>query len=434
MRKKIFQNILWLSSEQVMRLSISFFVGAWIARYLQPQRFGQLSYAMAFVGLFVPLTNLLALNQIIIRDLTNDRENTNNILGTSFIIKLVGSITGIIAIILLVTLGNPGDKETKVLIIILSLPSLFSALNIIDCWFAQQVQSKYTVLSRNIVFIIVTLIRVVLLIKKSPLIAFALMVAVEETLNYLALVLVYNYKGLTWRKWNFSWEIAGKLLNDSWLLVLANFAIIIYLQIDRIMLGLMIGKQEVGIYSVAVRFSELFGFFSSAVVASATSTIISSHMEDNNLFYKKLQNLFDLLVVSAYGIAIMLIILSGYLVNLVYGSEYLDAAKVICIHAFSITFMFIGAVNYIWIITNNKGFFLFVCAFLGASMNILLNFLLIPKDRALGAAIATLISYGFTDYIMYLIYSPARKVGTLITRSIFLISPISRAYKKLAKV
>jgi PST family polysaccharide transporter len=434
MRKKIFENILWLSSEQILRLSISFFIGAWVARYLQPQQFGQLNYGIAFVGLFAPLTQLLDLNQIIIRDLTSNYKKTNKILGTSFAIKLVSSLIAIILIVFFAVLLNPDNQQIKILIFILSLPNLFSGLSVIDCWFIQQVESKYSVSLRNIVFIFASSIRILLLITKSPLIAFALIIAVEQTLNYSALVLVYNYKGLTWRKWKFSWSIALKLLNDSWLLLLASFAIGIYLRIDQIMLGQIIGEREVGIYSVAVRFSELFGFFSAAVVSSAMSTVISSKTENNELFYKKLQNLFDIVVVSGYGFAIILIILSGYLINLVYGSEYSAAAQVIRIHAFSIVFMFIGAVKHIWIIAENKGIFFFVCAFFGASINILLNFLLIPKYQSLGAATATLISYCFTDYIMYLVYPPAKKLGMIMTKSIFLFSPITRMYQKLIKV
>jgi PST family polysaccharide transporter len=51
-------------------------------------------------------------------------------------------------------------------------------------------------------------------------------------------------------------------------------------------------------------------------------------------------------------------------------------------------------------------------------MNIVLNLWLIPKYQGLGAAIATVISYAFADYVMCFIYPPARKFGLIMTKAI----------------
>ncbi|HEY9652021.1 MAG TPA: polysaccharide biosynthesis C-terminal domain-containing protein, partial [Coleofasciculaceae cyanobacterium] len=52
--------------------------------------------------------------------------------------------------------------------------------------------------------------------------------------------------------------------------------------------------------------------------------------------------------------------------------------------------------------------------------NILLNILLIPTYRETGAAIATVISYGLVDYVIFLIYPPFRKLGKLMTNALLL--------------
>jgi len=49
---KILGNIGWLSLDKVLRMGVGLFVGVWIARYLGPEQFGQLSYAITFVALF----------------------------------------------------------------------------------------------------------------------------------------------------------------------------------------------------------------------------------------------------------------------------------------------------------------------------------------------------------------------------------------------
>ena len=47
--RKYFANTSWLLGERVLRMVVSLFVGIYVARYLGPERFGLLSYALSFV-------------------------------------------------------------------------------------------------------------------------------------------------------------------------------------------------------------------------------------------------------------------------------------------------------------------------------------------------------------------------------------------------
>lgn len=40
--RKVIGNTGWLVSDRFLRLGVGFFVGAWVARYLSPERFGLL--------------------------------------------------------------------------------------------------------------------------------------------------------------------------------------------------------------------------------------------------------------------------------------------------------------------------------------------------------------------------------------------------------
>jgi PST family polysaccharide transporter len=53
-------------------------------------------------------------------------------------------------------------------------------------------------------------------------------------------------------------------------------------------------------------------------------------------------------------------------------------------------------------------------------MNVCLNLWLIPIYQELGAAIATVISYAFADYVMCFLYPPARKFGWVMTKAVSL--------------
>ena len=55
--RKYFANTSWLLGERVLRMAVSLVVGIYVTRYLGPERFGLLSYALSFVWLFSALAS-----------------------------------------------------------------------------------------------------------------------------------------------------------------------------------------------------------------------------------------------------------------------------------------------------------------------------------------------------------------------------------------
>jgi len=80
---KYFKNTSWLLVEKLLRIFVGLFVGVWIARYLGPENFGILSYSQSFVAIFSVIATL-GLDNIVVRDLLNEKKKINIILGTSF--------------------------------------------------------------------------------------------------------------------------------------------------------------------------------------------------------------------------------------------------------------------------------------------------------------------------------------------------------------
>ncbi len=70
-------------ADKVLQLVVALFVGVYVARYLGPERFGILSFAMSFVALFGAFATL-GLDGIVVRNAVRDPENHDEILGTAF--------------------------------------------------------------------------------------------------------------------------------------------------------------------------------------------------------------------------------------------------------------------------------------------------------------------------------------------------------------
>lgn len=416
---KIAKNIGWLAAERIFRMAIGFLTLAWTARYLGVGQFGELNYAMAFVAIFSPLGQI-ASDQITFRDLVNSPETKEKILGTSFVIKFIAGIAIFILSTLSIILLKSNDYSTCKLVIIIAASSFFGAGNVIELWFQSQVDSKYVIWARNSAFIIGTVFRIALLESGASIDFFAWLVVVESFLSLVGFVLVFKAAGNKVLAWRFNWELAKDLMRISFPLIFSTLAIVIYMRIDQVMLGQLAGSQSVGTYSAAVRLSEIWPFASTMIVKSLAPSIIASKKINDDSYYKKLQSLCNFQALLVYGIAIPMTFLSTPFVVIVFGPEYSSAGVILSIHIWSSMFLFLGYVKEVWITTEELTWFAFSFTVVGASMNVILNFILIPPYKEVGAAVATVISYGIADYAMCFIYPPARRFGWMMTQAMSL--------------
>ena len=415
--RKIIANIGWLFADRILRMGVGLIVTAWVARYLGPEDFGLFNYASAFVALFGVLATL-GLNQIVVRDIVRDPSKQDETLGTTFLLKLSGAILTVLVTSGVISLVRPNDQLTLAIVAIVAGVTIFDSFNTIDFWFQALVKSKYTVIAKNTAFILVTLLRITLISIKASVVAFAWVLVVESALGAVGLAIAYKAKGQNLLAWRATWQRAKILLWESWPLIISDLAIMIYVRIDQIMLGQLMGDKPVGIYSAAVRIAEIWYFFASAIVNSFTPSIVQAKQESETLYYNKFQKLFNLMVMITFGIAIPMTFLSKFIIVTIFGENYAAAASVLSIYIWSAVFGFFGWAKGIWIVAEGYTLFALISTCTGAAMNILLNFWLIPLYQENGAALASVISYSFTDYVMCLIYPPARKLGWIMTNAL----------------
>src|SRR3970282_2232562 len=86
--KKYFFNTSWLLVERVARTVIQVVVGIIVTRYQGPERFGLLSYAASYIGIFAAITSL-GMDSIVVQMLVQSSEKRTSILSTSLILRLL---------------------------------------------------------------------------------------------------------------------------------------------------------------------------------------------------------------------------------------------------------------------------------------------------------------------------------------------------------
>lgn len=418
--KAIASNTGWLFFDRVLRMGVGFILSVWIARYLGVQQYGLFSYATAFVYLFNPLITL-GLDSVVVRDIVQDPSKKEETLGTTFWLKVLGGCTSLLLAVGSIIVLRSNEPLTIGLVTILAAGGIFQSFETIDVWFQSQVQSKYTVFAKNIAFICIVLLKVTLITMQAPLIAFAWAGFAEMGLGAIALAFVYRFKGYSLKLWRWSFPRAKSLLKESFPLLLSGLTIMIYMKIDQIMLGEMVGDRAVGVYTAATRISEAWYFIPTAIIVSVTPSIYKAMEQSKTAYYQYVGRLLRLMNLMAVIVAVPVTVLAPNIIQLFYGAEFLQSSSVLVIHIWAAIFVFMGVVTLPCFIAEGLTDLTLRRTLLGAVINVVLNLLLIPRYTVVGAAVATVISQAVASYLSHAFHSKTRKLFQLQTRSLLLL-------------
>ena len=416
--RKIISNIGWLTMERLLMMLLSLLVGIYVVRYLGPESYGKLSYSISFAGLFNAIAKL-GLDQIVVRNIVIQEKSSREILGTAFFLKLVSSLLTVTIIAISIWTFN-ADAQIRLMTLIIGIGLIFTAFDTIDFWFQSKVLSRPIALVRSAQLILTSTIKILLVFWKFPLMAFALVFLAEFVLKAIGMTWVYCQRYQSIFRWQVSWSRAKDMLKDSWPLILSSVMIVIYMKIDQVMLGNMLGNEEVGNYAAAVRFSELWYFVPMTICSSVFPTILKVKQKSQKDYYARLQQLYDLMAWLALAVAIPMTFAANTLMTTLLGQEYASAGAILALHIWAGPFVFLGVARSKWLVAENFTQFSFATTSLGALTNVCLNLLLIPAYGGVGAALATVISYAVATHIACIFYPPMFNSGMMLTKALFI--------------
>ncbi len=397
--QKYFRNTGWMFGGRIFTLAISFFVGAYIARYLGPANYGLLNYVISFVGLFGFLASF-GIDGIISREIIKDPTSKDKLIGTGFFIKIAGSFLTITTVILTAFFTTP-DIFTFLLIVLFSLSYVPQAFNIIEVYFQSQVLSKNVVRAQISATLIATILKILVIVLNKGIFWLTLIYVIEAALFALFLLITFKYYGHHFKSLKFDVSIAKSLLKDSWPLMLSTLAIALYMKIDQVMIKNMLNDREVGLYAVAVKLSEFWYFIPGIICGSVFPAIMNAKKININLYKQRIKKLNLLMFIVAFLIALPVSIFAESIIYILFGHDYISASTVLSLYVWAGISVSINLSVNQFLVSENMTKIYFISTMLGAIINILLNLLLIPKIGIIGSAIATTISYTLVTIFIY---------------------------------
>ena len=388
--KTIGKNTLVLLVSQIASMGLGFFYLVFSARYLGPELFGLLTFALAFTGIFGLLLDL-GLNSLAVREIARDKSRANKYLSNITFIKLVtGVITLCLTAVAVLSFGY--SQEEIAVIYLLTLSTILTAFTasfyfIFQSFERMEYQSVGTILSS-----ILLLTGAIILISRSAgVVAFAAIYLFSNAivLGYSCFIYAYKFHSF---KVEIDLNFWRPTIRQALPFGLSGVFVTIYFWIDSFLLSLIQGNQALGLYSAGYRlvFSLLFipAVFSAAVFPAMSRFHISSQ-DSLQLTWKKYLRF---MLILGIPIAVGTTLLADRIITLVFGDGYAPSVVVLQLLIWSLVFIFANAPFFRLFESTNKQMVVTKITGLMVLVNVAINLVLIPRFSYVGASIAMLIT------------------------------------------
>jgi len=413
------RNAGWLTASRAIRLLASLLVLGAIGRYLGPEQFGQLNFAIGLATIFAAVANL-GFEGVVIRELVLAPEAAARILGTAFLLRLAG---GILAITLVAAAAlSTGDPVTLKLAVIVSLSFFPGAGDVIELWFQKNIDARSTFLARVAATILISVIRVSFIWCGASLTAFAWSQFIEAALGFAGLAIVFRCRGggrlLSWR-WDSA--IARKVLALTWPLIFSGVLVAIYARVEQLLVKAVLGDYTLGVYYASIRISEAWTFLPPVLLMTIYPILVAKReTTSREIFQQRLQTVFDVLTGAGFLIAIGATLTAPFLIPLLFGAKYTGAIPILIVQAWTAPILFSGAARAQYFLLENLNAYHLISAGVGIVASVALGLWGMRLLGAPGAALTALVAGWISACGTSLVFPKLRACGQLQMRAFFL--------------
>lgn len=383
---------------RIIRLLLGLVLMALLNRHLGPGGAGQIMIGMAWIAPLQCMTEL-GFNRITVRELARAPGDENGILGTTFFTRLA---TGCVLFLIALVASSFFEPSIQPLLWVYMLLLPTHALSDLLLYFEAKGKVIEVTWAQFRGFGLVAVAMLVGIWLKAPPAFFAATYVLESWSAVAILGWAYHKSGGSMRQWRWSATRCRALLKESWPEMLAQMSMLVLFRVDVLMLGWMRGEVETGIYSVAVRLSEV-GYFIAPLMGSVVlSQLVELKQNKPELYERRFSEYLGINLAFACLCGLGLTLAAPLLVGILGGGRFTESVDVLRIHAWGIVAYYFGIARTQYLAAEGRLASNLPAVLVGLVCSVILNLWLIPLGSAKGAALATVTAYGITWGLMTL--------------------------------
>lgn len=388
--KSLKVNAIFSFIKSFMNLVFPIITFPYASRILMPEGIGQVNFVNSIVQYFILIAGL-GIGSYAIREAAKVRENKqlfSKFAKEIFLINMVSTVVAycllLITLFFVSSLGN-----YKVLILICSIKILFTTFGM-DWIYAAQEEFRYITM-RSVIFQLISLVYLFLFVRSSEDIIEYTIFGILSTTGSNICNIIHSRKYIDW-KLKVKYEIK-KHFKPIFILFGTSIAISVYTVLDSTMLGFIVGDESVGIYTAATKINRML----ITIITSLNAILLprlSFYVENNPDEYRKtLKKSFNYLLLLAIPMIVGLFVLAEPITIIFCGSDFRQAIVPMRIMTPILLIIPLGSFFSQQIfIPNRLDKYSLIPVVVGAAINAMINYLLIPHFQAVGAAIGTVVA------------------------------------------
>jgi O-antigen/teichoic acid export membrane protein len=399
--KSFIKNSAIYTIATVLTRGIAIFLVPIYTRYLTPAEYGMIDYFMILASI-INLTIALEISQAVVRYYQDavGIEEKRNYVATAFIFTIFVYVLYFITSFVFASELSYlflDDEHMSALFMIAS-----GAIATNGIFYFVQNQLKFEIRPKD--FAVVSIANVIVLACVAIYLLVVVGMKVESIFiaqiianivsSMMALYMSRQSYGVI-----FIYSKFKEMVSFSYPLVFSGVAVFVAMYIDRIAIKDLLGLEELGIYGLAYRFASIAGLVMIGFQSSLMPLVYKHHQEENTP--KDISKIFNIFSLFALFVVAGSIVFSREIIILFTTESFYGASSLIAILVMAVFFsnMYIFAPG-IGIAKKTK-----LTAFimtLGALLNLILNYTLIPIMGINGSAMATLTS-AMVIFLLYVI-------------------------------
>lgn len=421
-KKNVAKNYIYNLGYQILALILPLITTPYLSRVLGAENIGIYSYTLSITTYFI-LFGSLGVSMYGQREIAYVQDDLQKRSCTFFEIFIMKCITLSVSLILFyLSFCLNGQYHLYYQILILEIIA-----NIIDIsWYFQGLEEFKKTVIRNSLVKLISVVCIFLFVKSSnDLGKYFIIYALSTFLGNLSLwmympryVKVPNLKDL-----NIKHHIKPILM-----LFIPQIATQIYTVLDKTMIGAIVSdKSEVGYYEQAQKIVKLLLTLATSLGTVMMPRIASTFARGNRKKVKEYMNKsFAFIMMIAMPLTFGIISTAHNFVPLFYGPGYEKVTPLLCV--ISPIIILIGLSNVTgtqYLLPTKQQNKYTISVIIGATINFILNLILIKKYASLGASIATVFAEFSVTLIQFILIRKEIKMGDIIKMTYkYLVSSI----------
>ena len=387
MYKTLTKNITYKILHQIILFIFPLILTPYISRVLGVKSLGIYSFYYS-ISIYFSYLAMLGINIYGNRAIAQVKENDKTlkkVFTNIYVLQFIASIISLILYLIFILIS-----KNKIISIIMIMNTLTSLFNINWFYFGQE-KFKPVIFTQLIIKTLITILIFVFVKNENSLIIYSILKCSSD-LIFNIILFIFSIKYIKFN--NISKTSVKNNLKPCLLLFIPALATTIYQQTDKVMIGILVNKTEVGYYECASKLITItLGLVSAVltVISPKMSNLISRKKDDDS---KKLfNNSINYILCLATAISFGIIGISKEFVPLFFGSSYKSSINLTIGLAVSLLFVsFSNSLKLLYLIPKEKDKIYTNSVIYGTILNIISNYILINKYNAMGAVISTVIT------------------------------------------